>query len=75
MLTGLIEEARKELHKAQNEADAKFDEYMTAPFDGNDRERELALDAACHEMYTAEGVLEGLNRAQAYLDAQARETA
>ena len=73
MLARLIEEARAEMHAAQDQACKKFDEYMTAPLDGDDAEkkREMAMESAWNDYHRAQGVLEGLMRAQEYLSVRA----
>lgn len=71
MLASLIEEARAELHAAQDEAYKKFDEYMTAPDDGDDEKREKAMELAEYAYHKAQGVMEGLIRAQEYLQMRA----
>lgn len=73
MLTRLIEEARAEMIAAQDESYKKFDEYMSEVFSDHAAAEDLkaAMDRAWDECQRAEGVLEGLLRAQKYLNARA----
>ena len=74
MLTILLDEAKLEYQAAMDTAYEKFNEYMLAPHDNeeNEKSREKAMDDAFSKWHRLEGVIEGLKRAQKFLDSQAR---